>query len=76
MYIPPRLTHPLSGPDRVPTSSLDPIQQGAPASFKIYPLQSLSGSPSPPPPPTCQKTFYKADRCSVKWNGLGTQVSG
>ena len=25
-------------------------------------------------PPTCQKTFYKADRAQITWNTLGTQV--
>ncbi|KAF8888252.1 eukaryotic translation initiation factor eIF2A-domain-containing protein [Infundibulicybe gibba] len=43
-------------------------KKGAPASIKIYGLQSLGG------PPTCQKTFYKADRSQIKWNTLGTQV--
>jgi translation initiation factor 2A len=35
---------------------------------KIYNLLSLSGSPS------CSKTFFKADKCQMKWNSLGTQV--
>ncbi|KAG6811806.1 hypothetical protein H0H92_005729 [Tricholoma furcatifolium] len=41
---------------------------GAPASIKIYSLISLAGIP------TCQKSFFKADRATVKWNPLGTQV--
>ncbi|KAF9265976.1 translation initiation factor eIF-2A [Marasmius fiardii PR-910] len=45
-----------------------PEKKGAPASVKVYSLVSLSS------PPTCQKTFYKADRCQIKWNTLGTQV--
>ncbi|KAF8989374.1 eukaryotic translation initiation factor eIF2A-domain-containing protein [Cyathus striatus] len=43
-------------------------KKGAPASIKIHPLISLSS------PPTCQKNFYKADRATIKWNTLGTQV--
>lgn len=42
--------------------------QGAPASIKIFNLASLAS------PPTCQKTFFKADRAQIKWNTLGTQV--
>ena len=42
--------------------------QGQPASVKIYGLLSLSA------PPTCQKSFFKADRAQIKWNTLGTQV--
>ena len=42
--------------------------QGQPASIKIYALLSLSS------PPTCQKSFFKADRAQIKWNTLGTQV--
>ncbi|PPR05157.1 hypothetical protein CVT26_012243 [Gymnopilus dilepis] len=41
---------------------------GAPASIKIYSLLALSGLP------TCQKTFFKADRAQMKWNTLGTQI--
>ncbi|KAJ7611801.1 eukaryotic translation initiation factor eIF2A-domain-containing protein [Roridomyces roridus] len=43
-------------------------KKGAPASIRIYGLLSLNS------PPTCQKTFYKADRSQIKWNDLGTQV--
>jgi translation initiation factor 2A len=43
-------------------------KKGAPASIKIYGLGSLNS------PPTCQKTFFKADRSQIKWNTLGTQV--
>ncbi|KAF9519841.1 hypothetical protein BS47DRAFT_1357866 [Hydnum rufescens UP504] len=42
--------------------------QGAPASIRIYSLISLRGAP------TCQKSFYKADQATLKWNALGTQV--
>lgn len=45
-----------------------PFVQGAPASIRIYGLLNLNS------PPTCQKTFYKADRAQIKWNTLGTQV--
>lgn len=44
------------------------LLQGAPASIKIYGPVSLNS------PPTCQKTFFKADRSQIKWNTLGTQV--
>lgn len=43
-------------------------KKGQPASIKIYGLSSLSA------PPTCQKSFFKADRAQIKWNTLGTQV--
>ncbi|KAH9842442.1 eukaryotic translation initiation factor eIF2A-domain-containing protein [Rhodofomes roseus] len=43
-------------------------KKGAPASVKIYGLTGLAG------PPTCQKTFFKADKSTIKWNNLGTQV--
>ncbi|KAF8957747.1 eukaryotic translation initiation factor eIF2A-domain-containing protein [Flammula alnicola] len=43
-------------------------KKGAPASIKIYGLSALNS------PPTCQKTFFKADRAQIKWNTLGTQV--
>ncbi|KII89455.1 hypothetical protein PLICRDRAFT_91818 [Plicaturopsis crispa FD-325 SS-3] len=43
-------------------------KKGAPASIKIYGLLSLGSAP------TCQKTFYKADRAQIKWNTLGTQM--
>ncbi|KAI3601653.1 eukaryotic translation initiation factor 2a [Moniliophthora roreri] len=46
-----------------------PEKKGAPASVKVYALVSLSTGT-----PTCQKTFYKSDRCQLKWNLLGTQV--
>src|SRR5882762_1254677 len=44
------------------------LLQGAPASIKIYGLSTLGS------PPTCQKSFFKADRSQIKWNTLGTQV--
>ncbi|KAJ3740333.1 eukaryotic translation initiation factor eIF2A-domain-containing protein [Lentinula detonsa] len=44
-------------------------KKGAPASIKIYALLSLSTST-----PTCQKSFFKADRSTLKWNALGTQL--
>lgn len=47
---------------------LNALRKGAPASIKIYGLLSLNS------PPTCQKSFYKADRSQIKWNTLGTQV--
>ncbi|KZP12880.1 translation initiation factor eIF-2A [Athelia psychrophila] len=43
-------------------------KKGAPASIKIYALALLAS------PPTCSKSFYKADRATIKWNTLGTQV--
>jgi translation initiation factor 2A len=43
-------------------------KKGAPAVIRIYGLLTLSS------PPTSQKTFYKADRATIKWNALGTQV--
>ncbi|CDO71931.1 hypothetical protein BN946_scf184940.g78 [Trametes cinnabarina] len=43
-------------------------KKGQPASVKIYSLTALAA------PPTCQKTFFKAQRSQIKWNTLGTQV--
>ncbi|KAJ2976294.1 hypothetical protein NUW54_g11588 [Trametes sanguinea] len=43
-------------------------KKGQPASVKIYSLTALGA------PPTCQKTFFKAQRSQIKWNTLGTQV--
>ncbi|KZT11167.1 translation initiation factor eIF-2A [Laetiporus sulphureus 93-53] len=43
-------------------------RNGAPASVKIYSLMGLNA------PPTCQKTFFKADKSQIIWNTLGTQV--
>ncbi|OBZ75320.1 Eukaryotic translation initiation factor 2A [Grifola frondosa] len=43
-------------------------KNGAPATVKIYSLTALSAAP------TCQKTFFKAQRSQIKWNTLGTQV--
>ncbi|KAG9016368.1 hypothetical protein FRB90_003118 [Tulasnella sp. 427] len=43
-------------------------RKGAPATVKVYNLAALSA------PPTCSKTFFKADKCTIKWNNLGTQV--
>jgi translation initiation factor 2A len=34
----------------------------------IYGLLTLDS------PPTCQKTFFKAERAQIRWNTLGTQV--
>lgn len=44
------------------------MKKAAPASVKIYGLMGLAGAP------TCQKTFFKADKSTIKWNTLGTQV--
>jgi len=43
-------------------------KKGQPASIKIFGLNSLSSQP------TCQKTFFKADRAQLKWNTLGTHL--
>jgi len=45
-----------------------PEKKGQPASVRIYSLLNLSA------PPTCQKTFFKAEKSQIKWNNLGTQV--
>ena len=43
-------------------------KKGAPATIKIYGLNTLGSLP------TCQKSFFKAERAQIKWNTLGTQV--
>lgn len=45
-----------------------PEKKGQPASVRIHTLLNLST------PPTCQKTFFKAEKSQIKWNNLGTQV--
>lgn len=45
-----------------------PEKKGQPANVRIHSLLNLSA------PPTCQKTFFKAERSQIKWNNLGTQV--
>ncbi len=42
--------------------------QGSPAKITIYNLAALSL------PPSCFKSFYKADKCVMKWNNAGSQV--
>jgi translation initiation factor 2A len=43
-------------------------RKSQPASIRIHSLLGLAA------PPTCQKTFFKADSATLKWNALGTQV--
>ncbi|ELU43753.1 eukaryotic translation initiation factor 2A [Rhizoctonia solani AG-1 IA] len=43
-------------------------KKGAPATVRIYSLAALGGAPA------CQKTFYKADKATFKWNAAGTHV--
>lgn len=45
-----------------------PEKKGQPANVRIHALLNLGA------PPTCQKTFFKAERSQIKWNNLGTQV--
>ncbi|KAI0294651.1 eukaryotic translation initiation factor eIF2A-domain-containing protein [Multifurca ochricompacta] len=45
-----------------------PEKKGQPANVSIHSLLNLSA------PPTCQKTFFKAEKSQIKWNNLGTQV--
>jgi len=42
-----------------------PERKGQPANIRILNLAA---------PPTCQKTFFKAERSQIKWNDLGTQA--
>jgi translation initiation factor 2A len=62
-----------------------PEKSGTPGSIKVYNLQSmfypaysqLSSSRlfngiALNAPPACQKSFFKADRVTIKWNSLGT----
>ncbi|KAG9124395.1 hypothetical protein FRC07_011779 [Ceratobasidium sp. 392] len=43
-------------------------KKGAPATVRIYSLAALAGAA------TSQKTFYKADKATFKWNAAGTHV--
>ncbi|EIM22657.1 translation initiation factor eIF-2A [Wallemia mellicola] len=45
-------------------------KKGAPASLRLYSLLGLSSNSKP----VSQKTFFKADRVSMKWNNLGTTL--
>ncbi|CAG7846737.1 Eukaryotic translation initiation factor 2A Short=eIF-2A [Serendipita indica DSM 11827] len=43
-----------------------PEKAGTPGSIRVYNLSALTA------PPACQKSFFKADRVTIKWNSLGT----
>ncbi|KZV68091.1 translation initiation factor eIF-2A [Peniophora sp. CONT] len=45
-----------------------PEKKGQPASVRVYSLLT------PGSPPSSQKTFFKAEKATIKWNALGTQV--
>lgn len=44
-----------------------PEKSGKPANVSIYNLPNFSQ-------PICQKNFFKAERCQLKWNSLGTAL--
>ncbi|ODQ82178.1 hypothetical protein BABINDRAFT_5182 [Babjeviella inositovora NRRL Y-12698] len=44
-----------------------PEKKGLPASVKVYNIPSFSQ-------PICQKTFFKSERCQLRWNSLGTAL--
>jgi translation initiation factor 2A len=44
-----------------------PLGQGAPASVKIFSLTTLATASS-------SKSFFKADKITMKWNAAGTSV--
>ncbi|CED82824.1 Predicted translation initiation factor related to eIF-3a [Phaffia rhodozyma] len=46
-------------------------KKGAPATLSLYSIQTLKGSS---PVATAKKTFYKADKITVKWNRAGNMV--
>lgn len=48
-----------------------PEKKGAPAFVKIYALTSLS---TPEPTHVAQKSFFKADKVTFKWNATGTSL--
>ncbi|KAH7090849.1 translation initiation factor eIF-2A [Auriculariales sp. MPI-PUGE-AT-0066] len=57
------------GPGKNPSVAVFVAEKsGQPASVKVYSLTSLDGNP------TVQKSFFKADKATIKWNALGTQV--
>ncbi|MBL7471001.1 hypothetical protein, partial [Escherichia coli] len=43
-----------------------PEKKGQPASVRVYSLLT------PGSPPSSQKTFFKAEKATIKWNALGT----
>ena len=45
-----------------------PEKKGQLAKVHISSLLNLSA------PPTCQKTFFKAEKSQIKWNNLGTLI--
>lgn len=44
-----------------------PEKSGKPASVRIYNVPNFNQ-------PVCQKNFFKADKCQLKWNNLGTAL--
>ncbi|CBQ69187.1 conserved hypothetical protein [Sporisorium reilianum SRZ2] len=49
-------------------------KKGAPASVRVYSLDSLIPSPESAPAPVSQKTFFKADKIQIKWNKAGSAL--
>lgn len=81
------LTTAILSPGANPSvASFVPEKSGTPGSIKIHNLQgerhlvsaddkAWADIPRPPAlaaPPACQKSFFKADRVTIKWNPLGT----
>lgn len=50
-----------------------PEKKGAPGSVKVFNLTTLSSQPANPKP-SSQKTFFKSDKVSMKWNAAGTML--
>lgn len=51
-----------------------PERQGMPAFLRIYALSSLLGSAGTDLAPAAQKSFFKADKVTMKWNQAGSSL--
>lgn len=49
-------------------------KKGAPASVRVYSLDSLIPTPENVVAPVSQKTFFKADKIQIKWNKAGSAL--
>ena len=53
-----------------------PERKGAPAFVRIYPLSSTLGAAASAAPPAhaAQKSFFKADKVTMRWNAAGSSL--
>ena len=63
------------GPGGQPSiAAFFPEKKGMPAFVRIYSLASLLKQGEPPAAPVAQKSFFKADKVTMKWNAAGSSL--